>query len=724
MEVGSNIRMIRGDYLTLCAIPTSTASSHSGAGQLESPAATIAAAECTAERSLSPGMLVEIAGVHRRSDLNGQCGKLVEWLDAEEYWTVRMVDGTGEYRLRAVNLRGLDREAAAATAKIAGVDPVRMPMAAAAAAPDRLGTQRQPAAAVAAPAADRKRALPTVVPVAALVRQFPACSAHTVVVSCGSTSINCELIRGTFSMVGSSHGRPAYRRDSPQAWIYFWDMRDGKALSGWWIGPEVGSDPVYAHHHEPLSQFPPFKGWKLQCGKLEGGELDMTIQCRRWFPVAAPASGAAKRQRLLPEPGSAIASTEGSAGNPLAAAQDTLRQLADHLPDSQLAKDLIHKLGGQLTAARTLELRHKQDLLSLRQQVDHLQVAAHKAHAGHAGGAHVEYSSGGEWYNFEPSASIQILEKFTKDTWADEVFEIESGGKLYRIDIKKMTQTNVSTRKCREIRVHCGVPSSWKLQPWYLLTQAEPYHMFVHEPRAVVWEACSDILCGTGHGPSASFPDSACSCLRNVEVCEVYRVENFSLWHEYVQFMKAMHACAAKRNAPFSRLEPLLGVTRFEWQGACEKLQCSMPLAHELNEMMLLHGTTWPAAEQIMKEGFDHRVCRDRSMYGQGTYFTSEACKSHQYTCKQRGHMKGCLCAGVRWVVISRVLLGSPHYTTSTCAQQKRPPKDLRGDVHDSIVANPGYMVGHRSLRQSHQEFVIFKHAQAYPAFVFGYKVS
>ena len=29
--------------------------------------------------------------------------------------------------------------------------------------------------------------------------------------------------------------------------IYYWDERDGKNLSGWWVAPVVGAEQVWAH---------------------------------------------------------------------------------------------------------------------------------------------------------------------------------------------------------------------------------------------------------------------------------------------------------------------------------------------------------------------------------------------------------------------------------------------------------------------------------------------
>merc|ERR1712157_526390 len=45
--------------------------------------------------------------------------------------------------------------------------------------------------------------------------------------------------------------------------LYFWDERDGAAVSGWWFGPKVGGDQVWAYQPDGSTQTPPMKGWKV-----------------------------------------------------------------------------------------------------------------------------------------------------------------------------------------------------------------------------------------------------------------------------------------------------------------------------------------------------------------------------------------------------------------------------------------------------------------------------
>merc|ERR1712087_347083 len=45
--------------------------------------------------------------------------------------------------------------------------------------------------------------------------------------------------------------------------IYFWDDRDGPNFCGWWFGPKVGGDQVWAYHPDKSAPVPPSNGWKV-----------------------------------------------------------------------------------------------------------------------------------------------------------------------------------------------------------------------------------------------------------------------------------------------------------------------------------------------------------------------------------------------------------------------------------------------------------------------------
>jgi len=75
------------------------------------------------------------------------------------------------------------------------------------------------------------------------------------------------IIRGNFILAGENHGKPCYKKDTQvnglDVLTYFWDSRDGEAFSGWWFGPKVGGDQVWAYHADKASVAPPQTGWKV-----------------------------------------------------------------------------------------------------------------------------------------------------------------------------------------------------------------------------------------------------------------------------------------------------------------------------------------------------------------------------------------------------------------------------------------------------------------------------
>lgn len=79
-------------------------------------------------------------------------------------------------------------------------------------------------------------------------------------------------------------------------------------------------------------------------------------------------------------------------------------------------------------------------------------------------------------------------------------------------------------------------------------------------------------------------------------------------------------------------------------------------------------------------------------------------------------------------MIIARVALGDAYVATETRLTERRPPvrSDASGiatGTYDSIVVEPGFILGHHNPNQVHQEFVIFDREQAYPSYVVQYKV-
>lgn len=101
-------------------------------------------------------------------------------------------------------------------------------------------------------------------------------------------------IRGTFYKTGDNHGKPAYKRDVQvngfDVMLYFWDDRDGPAFSGWWFGPAIGGDQVWAYHGAKQLTSPPKHGWKVPYD----GPVDETLR----IEAASGATNGAGAQQM------------------------------------------------------------------------------------------------------------------------------------------------------------------------------------------------------------------------------------------------------------------------------------------------------------------------------------------------------------------------------------------------------------------------------------------
>merc|ERR1719464_1975746 len=85
----------------------------------------------------------------------------------------------------------------------------------------------------------------------------------------------------------TNHNRAVYRRVNPQSesrvLLYYWDERDGDEQRGWWFGPEVGGEEVWAHNAcTANSALPPARGWRvLHSGAVDPGLTITKIEAPR-----------------------------------------------------------------------------------------------------------------------------------------------------------------------------------------------------------------------------------------------------------------------------------------------------------------------------------------------------------------------------------------------------------------------------------------------------------
>jgi hypothetical protein len=88
--------------------------------------------------------------------------------------------------------------------------------------------------------------------------------AQVTVSGCADATVS-GIICGNYKKSTQNHGKTAYKRDMQSndldVMLYFWDDREGDHLSGWWIGPCLGSDLVWAYNPS-WSESPPEEGWR------------------------------------------------------------------------------------------------------------------------------------------------------------------------------------------------------------------------------------------------------------------------------------------------------------------------------------------------------------------------------------------------------------------------------------------------------------------------------
>jgi len=87
-----------------------------------------------------------------------------------------------------------------------------------------------------------------------------------VVTGCSHATVG-GIVRGIFQLSGENHGKPTYKKDGQvnglDVMTYYWDERDGAGFCGWWFGPKVGGDQVWAYHSDKAAMSPPQTGWKV-----------------------------------------------------------------------------------------------------------------------------------------------------------------------------------------------------------------------------------------------------------------------------------------------------------------------------------------------------------------------------------------------------------------------------------------------------------------------------
>eukprot|EP00438_Fugacium_kawagutii_P003670 Skav224240 [mRNA] locus=scaffold939:1351977:1353707:- [translate_table: standard] len=332
-------------------------------------------------------------------------------------------------------------------------------------------------------------------------------------------------------------------------------------------------------------------------------------------------------------------------------------------------------------------------------------------------------SDDGSWAPFTPEATEEMLQgylRYRRKAPDSRFATITSGGAARRVDFQLMQQQHLATQKVRGIRLQAGVPEKWDTPAADLLVQSDDLECLYKEVKnKAILKSIQNVLTNTGHAKDKT---TDCHCMSRAKIKSVHRIENMRLWRRYKTRLAEMRQDHAIYGISVGSAELDLD-GRGNVMKKCQQIfDSGEALAADVDEKILLHGTSWGKADLIVQEGFDPRVCQN-GFYGDGVYFACAACKSHQYTCEENCKWC-CTCKCERTLILARVALGDSYAASETRKGKRRAPqKSSSVGTYDSIVVKPGPVKGHHNPNQVHQEYVIFDREQAYPSYVVQYTV-
>jgi len=152
--------------------------------------------------------------------------------------------------------------------------------------------------------------------------------------------------------------------------VYYWDDRDGPNFCGWWFGPKVGGDQVWAYNSE-RAMTPPTTGWRVPYD----GPVDST------FVVSVHAGGDKARAQYGQQAGYQVQQQPAGyvPGQPM---QQQLQQMQQHMQQQQQQQhpQMQHQMGSQYDMQERVrqqqqeEARKRQQMEAARaQQIQELQ---------------------------------------------------------------------------------------------------------------------------------------------------------------------------------------------------------------------------------------------------------------------------------------------------------------------------------------------------------------
>mmetsp|Transcript_9346 Transcript_9346/g.16265 ORF Transcript_9346/g.16265 Transcript_9346/m.16265 type:complete len:1041 (-) Transcript_9346:62-3184(-) len=190
----------------------------------------------------------------------------------------------------------------------------------------------------------------------------PAQGNTLVVTGCTHATVG-GIVRGTFQLSTENHGKPAYKKDGQvnglDVMIYYWDERDGPGFNGWWFGPVIGGDQVWAYHTEKAATTPPSTGWKVPYD----GPVDPTfVIAAKGAAAAQPQQQAQQQQQWGQQAQQQNAwGQKGGHGNMQQMQQEQMRMQQQRLQEQRRQQEEMKKKQAAENAKRMDEMRRKQE---------------------------------------------------------------------------------------------------------------------------------------------------------------------------------------------------------------------------------------------------------------------------------------------------------------------------------------------------------------------------
>ena len=289
------------------------------------------------------------------------------------------------------------------------------------------------------------------------------------------------------------------------------------------------------------------------------------------------------------------------------------------------------------------------------------------------------------WTPYSGAVSVHLMDAYIKGT---SIVTVSCEGRSYEVDFTLQTQLNLSTMKRRRIRCNLGLPKHWQMsnEEGLKLIRGEPLSdqdsvisggisvrmrltaisegafmaMQVPFKRHVMKISEAETLKeleGLLNSSLRRHDGTVCHCPHGesaYRLLEAYQVRNPYLWRRFQRFCRTIRDKQLQFGITPEGIQPPVG-------DALTNLAKRLEVDVDRNERLLFHGTRqFGYAKAIATEGFDNRVAQ-QGLYGNGTYFAAQTCKSAQYAAKKAMSEKA---SSQRpgTIIVARVALGDPFY--------------------------------------------------------------